>query len=101
LPFKMPEGEVIGSNGFEFSKSSSQAINLGSVLSNGSTIDKDTLLQNSLIMTETNIGKNCKIINSVIGCNVKIGDFCSIENCVIGDDVIIESNTSIKGEKLD
>tara|TARA_S200000501_G_scaffold83647_1_gene75928 strand:+ start:15336 stop:16406 length:1071 start_codon:yes stop_codon:yes gene_type:complete len=101
LPFKMPEGEVIGTNGFEFSKSSSQAINRGSVLSAGAIIGKDTFLQNSLIMKETNIGNNCKIINSVIGCNVKIGDFCSIENCVIGDNAIIESNTSINGEKLD
>ena len=100
LPFKMPKGEVIGSNGFEFSESNSKAINRGSVLSNGSSIGKDTILQNSLIMANTVIGTNCEIINSVIGENVEIGDFCIVENCVIGDNFIVESNISIKSEKL-
>ena len=101
LPFKMPEGRVIGIDGFEFSKSSSKAINHGSVLSNGSRVENDTVLQNSLIMNDSKIGHKCRIIDSVIGHNVKIDDNCVVENCVIGDNVIIKRNTSLKAQKLE
>ena len=101
LPFDMPKGKIVGVNGFEFTKSSSMATNVGSVISSDSIIDKDTILENSLVMTETQIGNNCKIYNSVIGSNVFIGNFCTIENCVIGDNVRIEENSSFVDEKLD
>ncbi len=100
LPFEMPQGQVIGTDGFEFSKSSSEAINHGSVLSDGSIVGKDTILENSLVMKESKIGNNCRVIDSVIGCNVKIDDNCTLENCVIGDNVTIKRNTSLIEQKL-
>tara|TARA_B100001996_G_scaffold320893_1_gene265173 strand:+ start:1098 stop:2159 length:1062 start_codon:yes stop_codon:yes gene_type:complete len=101
LPFAMPNGEVIGENGFEFEDSKSNGENLGSVISSEVKVGKNSIISNSLIMSKTVVGNNCNINQSVIGQNVFIEDSCSIHNCVIGDNVKIKKNTSLTDSKLD
>ena len=101
LPFPMPKGDVIGSNGFNFEDSQVLGSNLGSVISSGVQVGDNSLISNSMIMSNSNVGPNSNIEQSVIGQNVSIGDSCMISDCIIGDNVSIKSNTSLKSAKLD
>jgi mannose-1-phosphate guanylyltransferase len=100
LPFPMPKGKVIGSNGFEFEDSDSKGENQGSVISSGVCTGEHSIISNSLIMSHSVVGDNCKIEKSVIGQNVSIEDSCSLSNCVIGDNVVVEKGTILENSKL-
>jgi mannose-1-phosphate guanylyltransferase len=101
LPFPMPKGQLIGSNGFEFENSESSGNNRGSVVSKGVIIGVNSVISDSLIMSNSVVGTDCEIDKSVIGENVSIGDSCKLHNCVIGDNVIVKDNTVLNDSKLD